>query len=135
MAAAFLPPCETSRRLCKAFNKLQMEDVSVTTGVKYLTKVHKIAKDENLAATFFQHFTHILKLPLSRGTSKERMTSYDEKIFEVVCQFATSFLHDEEQKGKNYKNKTEICLFSHYLRVTFTVSSITQEYMSEFQAT
>ena len=71
-----------------------MDDVAITSAVKRLRKLHENAEAED----FFNHFTHVLKLPLSRGTSKDRLASFDEKIFEVVCQFATSFLRDSDSE-------------------------------------
>ena len=97
----FVKPNEVSSRLCKAFNKLQLDEVSVTKAVKQLRKLHETLKENNEARPFFQHFTHLLELPLSKGTGKDRMSSYDEKIFEVVCQFATSFLHSEDKEKEN----------------------------------
>lgn len=97
MASGFLQPCDLSRKLCKAFGKLQMDDIPVTKGVKVLRKIHDDLTDEQEQKIFLKYFTHILKLPLSRGTSKDRMSPFEEKVFEVACQFATSFLHAENE--------------------------------------
>ena len=111
----FVKSDDISRKLCKAFNKLQMDDVAISKAVKHLRKLHETnAVDDSETRQFFNHFTHLLKLPLSRGTSKDRLTSFDEKIFEVVCQFATSFLHEnkenvenDEDRDKKNKSKNE----------------------------
>ena len=33
-----------------------------------------------------------LQIPLVNGTSKERPNKFDEKLFEVVCRFSSSFV-------------------------------------------
>ncbi len=91
---------DLSKKLCKAFQKLQMEDVSDTKAVKHLRKLHD---DETTdPVEFVNNMTHILRLSVLRG-SKERMNKYDAKIIEVVCRWATSFLTDEENKNKENK--------------------------------
>ena len=106
----FVQPDDISRKLCKAFNKIQLEDVAVSKGVNILRKLHE--NNENETSKFFNLFTHILKLPLSRGTSKDRLSSYEEKIFEVVCQFATSFLNkDKNNEGGEENNENKGKLF------------------------
>lgn len=94
----FLRSNDVSRSLCKAFNKIQMEDVAVSKGVKELRKL--LTENEGKSGNheeFLKYFTHLLRLPLSRGSVKDKMSSYDEKIFEVACQFATSFLGDDKE--------------------------------------
>ena len=110
----FIKPDEVSSKLCKSFNKLQLDEVSVTKAVKQLQKLHEVHGSDDC---FFGHFTNMLKLPLSKGTSKDRLNTFDEKIFEVVCQFATSFLHKQEANGtdekvkKNAKNRETLYTF------------------------
>ena len=99
--AKFQEPCDVSRKLCKIYNHMQMEDFAVTKAVNVLRKVHENLKGDPENQQFFTHFIQLLKLPLSKGTSKDRMTTFDEKIFEVVCQFGTSFLKKEEDESMN----------------------------------
>lgn len=123
----FLRPSDVSRTLCKAFNKLQMDDVPVSKAVKHLRKLHHQAESDEEKRDFFKYFVHLLRLPLSRGTSKDKLTTYDEKIFEVVCQFATSFLQENEDKeddkenNKSKENADEsiIVELPHFLRSFF----------------
>ena len=116
----FTKPTEVSSRLCKAFNKLQLDEVSVTKAVKQLRKLHETLREDDKAKPFFLHFTHLLELPLSKGSSKDRMSSYDEKIFEVVCQFATSFLHTEEEEDKSENlDQSELVELPPFLRDLF----------------
>ena len=113
----FIKPDEVSTKLCKTFNKLQLDDVPVTKAVKQLRKLHEVHGGED---SFFVHFTNLLKLPLSKGTSKDRLNTYEEKIFEVVCQFATSFLHQEELEQKeNDLEKSELIELPPFLHQLF----------------
>ena len=41
------------------------------------------------------------------GTSKDRMTTFEEKAFEVVCKFSTSFLQKEETDNKTITNDNQ----------------------------
>ena len=85
--------------------------MAVTKAVNFLKKIYeKLGENDDIEhAEFFNHFIHLLKLPLSKGTSKDRMTQFDEKIFEVVCQFGTSFLKKDgdDEEGENTKNLNE----------------------------
>ena len=117
----FIKPNEVSFRLCKSFNKLQLDEVSVTKAVKQLQKLHEVHGSDN---SFFKHFTNLLELPLSKGTSKDRLNTFDEKIFEVVCQFATSFLHKQEEESndkekENGLDKSELIELPPFLRELF----------------
>ena len=102
----FVKADSLSSKLCKAFNKLQMDDIAVSKAVKHLRKLHENVEDSRFdnSKLFFEHLTHLLRLPLSRGSSKDRMCTFDEKVFEVVCQFATSFLQSksEEEQVKKF---------------------------------
>ena len=60
----FLEPCDISRKLCKVFNKMQHEEFAVTKAVNVLRKLHE---EENDTGLFFNHFVHLLSLPLSKG--------------------------------------------------------------------
>ena len=106
----FVKADSLSSKLCKAFNKLQMDDIAVSKAVKHLRKLHENVEDSRFenSKLFFEHLTHLLRLPLSRGSSKDRMCTFDEKVFEVVCQFATSFLQSksEESEEGNEANKS-----------------------------
>ena len=106
----FVKADSLSSKLCKAFNKLQMDDIAVSKAVKHLRKLHENVEDSRFenSKLFFEHLTHLLRLPLSRGSSKDRMCTFDEKVFEVVCQFATSFLQSksEESEEGNETNKS-----------------------------
>ena len=109
-AKMFVKADSLSSKLCKAFNKLQMDDIAVSKAVKHLRKLHENVEDSRFdnSKLFFEHLTHLLRLPLSRGSSKDRMCTFDEKVFEVVCQFATSFLQSksEESEEGNETNKS-----------------------------
>ena len=109
-AKMFVKADSLSSKLCKAFNKLQMDDIAVSKAVKALRKLHENVEDSRFenSKLFFEHLTHLLRLPLSRGSSKDRMCTFDEKVFEVVCQFATSFLQSksEESEEGNETNKS-----------------------------
>ena len=103
----FVKSDKVSEKLCNAFNKLQMDDIAVSKAVKHLRKLHANTEDAD-TSVFFEHLTHLLRLPLSRGSSKDRMSSFDEKIFEVVCQFATSFLQDVAEKDGDNTETTKV---------------------------
>ena len=106
----FIKADNVSGKLCKAFNKLQMDDIAVSKAVKHLRKLYETVEDSRFdnSKVFFDHLTHILRLPLSRGSSKDRMCTFDEKVFEVVCQFATSFLQSktETEEGNDTEKNT-----------------------------
>ena len=85
-AKMFVKADSLSSKLCKAFNKLQMDDIAVSKAVKHLRKLHENVEDSRFenSKLFFEHLTHLLRLPLSRGSSKDRMCTFDEKVFENV---------------------------------------------------
>ncbi len=94
---------ELSRKLCKAFQKLQMDDVPVSKAVKHLRKLHD--DETSHQYLFVNYLTHFLRLSVLQGNSKDRMNRFDEKIIDVVCRFATSFLDDVE---KNKADESEV---------------------------
>ena len=83
--------------------------------------VHSMFKYIPAFLNYYKHYNRIFyvkctndfRLPMSRGTSKDRMCSFDEKVFEVVCQFATSFLQkSEEEEETKEKSKLGVnCTF------------------------
>ena len=41
------------------------------------------------------------------GTSKDRMTTFEEKCFEVACKFSTSFLQKEDTENQTITNDNQ----------------------------
>lgn len=92
-------PSKTSKMLCKAFNLLQLDEVPSAKAVKHLRQIHENLDDHD---EFFRHFIFLLRLPLSRGTGKDRMDHKDEKILETACRFVTSYLPKNEDSENEY---------------------------------
>ena len=52
---------DISVKLCKAFNKLQMDDIAVSKAVKHLRKLHDENVEDTKTKVFFEHLTHLLR--------------------------------------------------------------------------